>query len=232
MVLDQKTSNAATIQAKNCSLQYPDGTLALKPFQLEIGRGEIAFITGPSGSGKTSLLKLIMGIEKASTGQFSVLGQEMAALRPDALQKLRCEMGPVFQAFHLFDGRTVYDNVLSGMRFLPMRKQEMTEQAEEWIEKVGLSHKRNQRVEHLSWGESQRVAIARALARRPKLIVADEPTGNLDHDNAVMILKLLAALKPPETTAVITTHAVHLMSLVPVDVSVRITSGDIVAERR
>lgn len=200
--------NQPVIQAKNITLKYPNGNIALKDIGFECYKGEIVFIVGPSGSGKTSLLKLFMGIEQPSKGELFILGEKVQSSN---IQKIRQSMGPVFQEFRLLEGRTTLENVMMGMRFLDYSLKAMREQSEKALIRVGLEHKINSAVDHLSWGESQRVAIARAVARNPKLIIADEPTGNLDHANAVNILELLTSFKDEETTVLITTHATHLI---------------------
>ncbi|GAU77260.1 cell division ATP-binding protein FtsE [Fusibacter sp. 3D3] len=200
--------NQSVIQAKNITLKYPNGNIALKDIGFECDKGEIVFIVGPSGSGKTSLLKLFMGIEQPSQGELSILGEKVHASN---IQKIRQSIGPVFQEFRLLEGRTTLENVMMGMRFLNYNLKEMRDQSEKALVRVGLEHKIHSDVDHLSWGESQRVAIARAVARNPKLIIADEPTGNLDHANAINILELLTSFKDEETTVLITTHATHLI---------------------
>lgn len=199
------------INAENLSLQYKDGTYGLKDVTLHVPPGEIVYITGQSGSGKTSFIKLLLGMEKPTSGHLSVLGNDMDNIKDRQLQSLRQQIGPVFQDFKLLDGRTVNENVLVGMRFIPIKKYDMYERALKALEKVGLSHKVHSSVENLSYGERQRVAIARSVARNPRLIIADEPTGNLDRKNSLMILDLLKSFKSPDTTVLITTHATHLI---------------------
>lgn len=199
------------INADNVSLRYPDGTEALRDINLRIESGELVYITGRSGSGKTSLLKLLMGMEFPTGGNLTVLGQPVEKGRNSGIRRLRMRIGPVFQEFRLIDGRTAFDNVLLGMRFLEIPGKQMREAAREALEIVGLGHKILSSVENLSWGERQRVAIARAVARKPSLILADEPTGNLDRENAENILGILNSFKNKETSVVITTHATHLI---------------------
>ena len=219
------------IEAKDCSLQYKDGTLALKPFNLSIGRGETVFIMGPSGSGKTSLLKLMMGIEMPSQGTFFVLDQPMTLSNSDAIRKVRTQMGPVFQEFRLLEGRSVLDNVILSLRFMGYTKQDMIRIGTTYIERVGLSHKINHTVDRLSWGECQRVAIARAVARKPALIIADEPTGNLDHENALKVLNLLTGFVNQETTVIITTHATHLVDQLDATQRIFMRNGEMTVKR-
>lgn len=199
------------IEAREVSLTYPDGTAALKDIELRIKPGELVYITGPSGSGKTSLLKLFLGVEYPTSGTLKVLGQFMVKGQPKELRGLRRSIGPVFQEFRLIKGRTAIENVMQGMRFLDIPPGQLRKNAEEALFKVGLEHKALSMVENLSWGECQRVAIARAVARKPVLILADEPTGNLDKDNALKILELLTSFKDENTSVIITTHATHLI---------------------
>jgi cell division transport system ATP-binding protein len=220
------------IEAKGISLKYQDGTVALKDINLEIKPGELVYITGPSGSGKTSLLKLLMGMEYPTAGSLLVLGQKMEKGKGRRIRKLRKSIGPVFQEFKLIEGRTALENVMMGMRFLGISPRKMKEDALNTLKKVGLEHKARSRVENLSWGEAQRVAIARAVARKPALILADEPTGNLDHDNALNILHILTSFKDSKTAVVITTHATHLIEGQENATFIRVSGGEISVERR
>ena len=199
------------IEAKEVSLRYRDGTLALNNINLTIGEGEIVYITGPSGSGKTSLLKLILGMELPTSGTVKVMGKQISGEKTEELRSLRKKIGPVFQELKLVPGRSAIENVMMGIRFLDFSRQEIKKNAADALEKVGLSHKAHSMVENLSWGEAQRVSIARAIARNPGLILADEPTGNLDHDNAVNILNILTSFRQKNTSVVVATHATHLI---------------------
>ena len=199
------------IEAKNLNLTYKDGTKGVTDVNLLIPQGELVYITGASGSGKTSFIKLLLGIEKPSSGSLNVVGYSMEKISSSELQSLRQKIGPIFQDFKLLNGRSVYDNVLVGLRFLNYRNEEIHEFSLKALEKVGLSHKVHSPVENLSYGERQRVAIARAVARNPKLIIADEPTGNLDKKNALMVLDLLKSFQSKDTSVIITTHAVALI---------------------
>lgn len=220
------------IEAKGVSLTYQDGTVALKDINLAILPGELVFVTGPSGSGKSSLLKLLMGMEYATSGNLKVHGQTMIKGKGRRIRKLRRAVGPIFQEFKLIEGRTAIENVMIGMRFLGISNRRMKEAATKALSRVGLEHKAHSRVENLSWGEAQRVAIARAVARNPVLILADEPTGNLDHDNAINILELLASFQDTNTTVIITTHATHLIEGQQKATFLRVDGGNITVERR
>lgn len=199
------------IEARNICLRYADGTMALHDINLHVEPGELVYITGPSGSGKTSLLKLFMGMEFPTSGTLKVLGHSIKRGQASNIRRLRMAMGPVFQDFKLVKGRSSLENIMLGMRFLGLSSRQLKENAKEALIRVGLEHKADSPIENLSWGESQRVSIARAVARKPALILADEPTGNLDRDNALNILDLLTACKNRETAVVITTHATHLI---------------------
>ena len=220
------------IQANGVSLMYQDKTEALKNINLEIKSGELVYVTGPSGSGKTSLLKLFMGIESPTSGSLIVLGEPMGKGNSRKLRKLRKTIGPVFQEFKLIQGRTALENVMIGMRFLGISPGKMKSEATNALIRVGLEHKIHSRVENLSWGEAQRVAIARAVARKPVLILADEPTGNLDHENAIHILELLHSFRDANTTVIITTHATHLIEGEKNAIFLHVKEGEITVERR
>lgn len=200
------------IEAKDISLRYPEGTIALQNINLNIEPGDLLYIIGHSGSGKTSLLKLFMGIEYPTTGSLEVLGQPMMKEHAASIRKLRRVIGPVFQEFKLIKGRTSLENVMLGMRFLGLPPSQIKENALNTLVKVGLAHKALSLVDNLSWGECQRVAIARAVARKPALILADEPTGNLDKENSLNILELLNSFRDQNTAVIITTHATHLIT--------------------
>lgn len=220
------------IISKDLSLVYPDTTQALVDVNIDIKPGELVYITGPSGSGKTSLLKLLMGMEYPTTGTLNVLGKSIDNSSAGNVRKIRRSIGPVFQEFKLIRGRTSLENVMMGMRFLGIHPKHIKTQAHEALEKVGLAHKKLSKVENLSWGESQRVAIARAVARKPMLILADEPTGNLDYDNAINILGLLKSFRDLNTTVIITTHATHLIQDEQNATFISVNSGNIMIEQR
>ena len=204
--------NRIAIAAEALSLRYPEGTEALLPASFTVNTGDLVFLTGPSGSGKTSLLQLFIGMLRPTGGTLHVLGRNMGAVGTGELRHLRQSIGPVFQDFRLVPGRTALENVMAGSRFLSGSPRHIRADAQEALERVGLAGKTRSFVEHLSWGERQRVSIARAVARNPRLILADEPTGNLDKENALHILSLLASFRNRETTVVITTHATHLIA--------------------
>lgn len=219
------------IDAQGVFLRYPDGTEALKDVNLKVQPGDMVYVTGPSGSGKTSLLKLLMGMEYPTEGSLRVLGHPVSKGQASDIRKMRMVIGPVFQEFKLIKGRTALENVMLGMRFLDLPSGNLKEEANNALVRVGLEHKALSLVDNLSWGECQRVAIARAVARKPELILADEPTGNLDKDNAVKILDLLTALKDQKTAVIVTTHATHLIEGKRYDMLIQVDGGRISCER-
>lgn len=220
------------IEARGVSLVYGDGTVALKDVNLNIEKGDIVYITGPSGSGKTSLLKLFMGIEYPTEGEVKVLGLPIKREEENNIRKLRKLIGPVFQEFKLIKGRTALENVMLGLRFLDIAPRNIKKESIKALERVGLGHKIDSLVEHLSFGETQRVAIARAVVRKPAIILADEPTGNLDLDNALNIMELLSSFKDEDTAVIITTHATHLLEDLDEGKFIRVNKGLISVESR
>jgi cell division transport system ATP-binding protein len=203
------------IISNKVSLIYPDKTQALIDIDLDIKPGELVYITGPSGSGKTSLLKLIMGIEYPTSGDLSVLGRQVNNSRSSNIRKIRRSIGPVFQEFKLIEGRTSLENVMMGMRFLGIKPKLMKEAANKALEEVGLGHKKLSKV-----------------ARKPSLILADEPTGNLDYDNAINILGLFKSFRNDNRTVIITTHATHLIKDQQNATFISVDNGRITIERR
>lgn len=219
------------IEANGIYLTYPDGTTALKDINIQVKPGDLLYVTGPSGSGKTSLLKLFMGMEFPTKGSLKVLGNFMAKGQASKIRHIRRYMGPVFQEFKLIKGRTAIENVILGARFLDIPKKRLREDAADALVKVGLKDKAFTLVDNLSWGECQRVAIARAVVRQPLLILADEPTGNLDKENAINIMELLASFKDKNRAVIITTHATHLLDGIKAGRLIHVDSGSIREER-
>lgn len=220
------------IEAREVYLQYQDGTMAIKNISLQVKPGELLYIVGPSGSGKTSLLKLFMGIEYPSKGVLKIIGQTINKNNAAGIRRLRRLMGPVFQDFKLIDGRNAMENIMLGTRFLEMSPVQMKDNAKKALIKVGLGHKALSPVENLSWGERQRISIARAVARNPMLILADEPTGNLDKENALNILSLLSSFRNEKTSVIITTHATHLIDEKEECRCIQLDTGSICRETR
>jgi len=220
------------INGKNVELVYSNGVTGLSSTDFHIGLGELVYIVGPSGSGKTSLIKLIMGSERATHGELTVLGHDMKKGKFKHIQRMRQSIGPVFQKFRLIPGHTALENVVMGLRVMKNRPNNMIEASREALQKVGLLDKAERIIDELSWGECQRVAIARAVVRKPVLILADEPTGNLDKENAQLILSLLASLRNEGTSVVLTTHATHLIENQKNVTFIRMNQGAMTIERR
>ncbi len=194
------------IQFFHVSKRYPGGQQALDDVSFEIPRGSFVFLTGPSGAGKTTLLKLIYREDVPSDGQILVNGRNVASLPAVKVPYLRRTIGVVFQDFRLISRKTVFENVVYLPRLigLSMRKQKVM--AFQALRRVGLAHRLNAFPLELSGGEQQRVAIARALINEPEILIADEPTGNLDPDLSAEILKLFLAINLRGTTVVLATH--------------------------
>ena len=184
----------------------------LKDISLEVPKGESVGLTGPSGSGKTSLLMLLGGLERATSGGLNVLGNDLTSMNEDQLASFRMKhVGIIFQSFHLIPTMTALENVATPLE-LSGRKAAF-EQAESELEAVGLADRINHYPSQLSGGEQQRVAIARASATEPDILLADEPTGNLDTENGEMVMELLLGLSDRHNAAlVLVTHAENLAS--------------------
>jgi cell division transport system ATP-binding protein len=186
--------------------RYPGGQVALSDVSFEIPKGQFVFLTGASGAGKTTLLKLIYREEIPNEGQILVHGRNVATLPPAKIPYLRRSIGVVFQSFRLIGRKTVFENVayLPRILGLPLRRQRQL--AFQALRRVGLAHRMSAFPQQLSGGEQQRVAIARALINEPEILIADEPTGNLDPDLSREILRLFLGIQLRGTTVLLATH--------------------------
>lgn len=184
---------------------------ALDGINLNIEQGEFVFLVGQSGSGKSSLLRLLLKEEKPSAGTVTVDGINVAKLPNRKVPAFRRTMGIVFQDFRLLPGKTVFDNVAFGMEVIGKSKKEIKERIPAILDLVGLDEKAHRLPSELSGGEQQRVALARAFVNQPKLLLADEPTGNLDPSTSVGIMKLLDRINRTGTTIVMATHDVAIV---------------------
>jgi cell division transport system ATP-binding protein len=194
------------IETSHLSKLYKRGVYALRDLSLTIDKGEFMFLTGPSGAGKSTFLRLLLREELPSEGDLKVLGRDLQSLRPSQVQAFRRSVGFVFQEFRLIPRFSVFQNVAFVMRVLGLplaTQQRKTFQVLKW---VGLQHRMNSFPEELSGGEQQRVAIARALVNDPQLVLADEPTGNLDPDLSLEIMNLFREINARGTTVVVATH--------------------------
>jgi len=185
---------------------YSNGTVALKDVSFKIEKGEFAFVIGSSGSGKSTLVKLILREEAPTQGEIYVNGYEVACMDRKEIPYLRRSLGVVFQDFRLLPNKTVYDNVAFAMQITEALPKEIRRQVPMALALVGLSRKANVYPGQLSGGEQQRAALARALVNSPSVLIADEPTGNLDPDTSWEIMKLLEEINHRGTTVVVATH--------------------------
>jgi cell division transport system ATP-binding protein len=194
------------IEARHLSKLYRRGVYALRDLTLTIDKGEFMFLSGPSGAGKSTFLRLLLREDLPTEGDLRVLGRDLTTLRASAVQTYRRNVGFVFQDFRLIQRFTVFQNVAFVMRVLGLpvaTQQRKTFQVLKW---VGLQHRMNAFPEELSGGEQQRIAIARALVNDPQLVLADEPTGNLDPDLSLEIMNLFREVNARGTTVVVATH--------------------------
>jgi len=194
------------IQLFHVTKEYPGDGPALQDVTLEIDKGEFVFLTGPSGAGKSTLLKLIFCDEPATSGQLLLFGKNVAKIRPSAIPFVRRNIGVVFQDFKLLPQRTVAENVALPLEVRDLADKEIRRRVRMLLRSVGLEHRADKFPPSLSGGEQQRVAVARALAADPTLLLADEPTGNLDPDRTLEVMELLHGANARGTTVVVATH--------------------------
>lgn len=191
---------------------YKEGTYALNDVSIEIEDGEFVFIVGSSGSGKSTFIKLLLKELEPTEGKILVNGRDLSRLKSGKTAKFRREIGCVFQDFRLLPDRNVYENVAFAQHVIGIPKREIRKNVPPLLTMVGLSEKYRSRPSELSGGEQQRVALARALVNKPKLLLADEPTGNLDPGNSWEIMKLLEEINNQGTTVVIVTHNLEIVN--------------------
>ena len=187
-------------------MKYPTGTLALKDVNLHIEKGEFVFIVGSSGSGKTTMLELMLRELVPTKGKIKVAGFDYSKLKRRQIPKVRRKLGFVFQNFRLIKDRTVYENVAFAQRVIETPARYIRRQVPAMLTLVGLADKYKSYPRQLSGGEQQRVALARALVNKPDIILADEPTGNLDSKNTWEVMNLLEDINAKGTTVVVVTH--------------------------
>jgi cell division transport system ATP-binding protein len=199
------------IEMVGVSKIYPGGCVALRDINVKIEKGEFVFLVGPTGAGKSTFLKLLFREELPTRGQIFINGKNITRLKPKEVPYLRRRLGVVFQDFRLLPQKTVYENVAFAMEVIEASPREIRRRVPKVIEMVGLSHKMNSRPHELSGGEQQRAALARALVNNPDVIIADEPTGNLDPDTSWEIMKLLDEINKKGTTLIVATHAKELV---------------------
>lgn len=195
------------ITFENVSKVYVKGSApALDRVSLNIERGDFVFLVGASGSGKSTMLSLVSAEERATAGKVYVLGKDLSKVSDRRVPALRRQMGYVFQDFRLLEDKNVFDNVALAMQVIGRPRHAIVKEVPKVLDLVGLKGKERRRIHELSGGEMQRVVIARAMVNRPDLLLADEPTGNLDHETALGIMRLLDRINRTGTTVVMATH--------------------------
>ncbi len=190
----------------NVTKEYPNGVKALDNVSFRVAPGEFAFLMGHSGSGKSSLIKLLMLEERPTSGSITVGNVDLGSVKSSGIPYYRRLIGIVFQDFRIIFSMTVFENVAFALEMLGESRKEIEKQVMAALDLVGLAEKRNEKPDCLSGGEQQRVAIARAVVNLPGIIIADEPTGNLDKENSVEIMKILQKINMMGTTVIVATH--------------------------
>jgi putative ABC transport system ATP-binding protein len=220
-----------SIELNHVIKQYPGGVTALRDISVAIPTGDQVAVVGPSGSGKTTMLTVLGTLERATAGAVTVQGHDVREASDRELAGLRAfEIGFVFQAFHLQEAMTAVDNVANGMLYTGTVLRERRAAAREALARVGLGHRLDFKPSQLSGGERQRVAIARALAKRPAIILADEPTGNLDSKSGADVLRILRELGSDGATLMLITHDEHIAAGFPRQLHMR--DGELVRDDR
>ena len=200
------------IQLSDVYHSYATGTRALQGVDLRIDDGEFVFLVGPSGSGKSTIIKLLTGELRPTAGRVTINGYNTSKMRNREVPYLRRTIGVVFQDFRLIEKKSVYENVAFAMRVVGASPKAIRDRVAYVLDLVGLAHKARRKPNELSGGEQQRVAIARALVNNPTLIIADEPTGNLDPDRSLEIMMLLERINDLGTTVLVVTHEKELVN--------------------
>jgi putative ABC transport system ATP-binding protein len=217
------------VTLRQATKEYPGGVVALRDVRVEIPDGDQVAVVGPSGSGKTTMLTVMGTLERVTSGEVEIAGHAVGEASDVELAGLRAhEIGFVFQDFHLQDAMTALDNVALGMLYTGQPLRQRRELAQTALERVGLGHRLTHKPVELSGGERQRVAIARAVAKRPKIILADEPTGNLDSKSGGEVIDLLHRLASDGATLVLITHDERIASGFPRQIQMQ--DGEILAD--
>lgn len=218
------------IKLKNVSKIYPNGARALSNINMEIGKGEFVFLVGQSGAGKSTLIKLLYREEIATRGSVFIDNINLVRLKPSQVPLLRRKIGIIFQDFKLLGNKTVFENVAFAQRVIGKTSREIRTNTMNMLKLVGLAGKHNAFPNELSGGEQQRVCVARAIINKPQILIADEPTGNLDQVTAWGIMELLNQVNRMGTTVVMATHAMHIVERMKKRV-IKIEEGKVVEDR-
>ena len=192
---------------KNVSKVYGNGVVAIQNLDMRIYKDEFVFLMGASGAGKSTLIKLLMKEEEPTEGKIFVNSRELSLIRKGSVQRYRRQIGVVFQDFRLLENKTVFGNVAFAMEIMGRSRKDIREKVDAALSLMGLSRKADEYPRNLSGGEQQRVALARAIVNSPRILIADEPTGNLDPANAEQIMNLLDLINSQGTTVIVATHA-------------------------
>lgn len=222
--------NLPIIKLENIKKTYQENVDALDDISLTINKGEFVFIVGPSGSGKSTLIKLILKQIDATSGKLIVNGKDVSSLKRRQVSKYRRDIGVVFQNFKLLKDRSVFENVALAQRVIGIPKWNMEKNVSAMLSTVGLLDKAKANPKELSGGEQQRVALARALVNRPSVLLADEPTGNLDPKNAWSMMKLLDDINKLGTTVLVVTHNPDVVDIMQKRV-ITLEKGKILSDR-
>jgi cell division transport system ATP-binding protein len=220
-----QAADGEIVHFDNVGLRYGTDREVLSDISFTLFPGSFYFLTGASGAGKTSLLKLLYLAQRPSRGMIRMFGADAITLPRERLPALRRRLGVVFQDFRLVPHLSAFDNVALPLRVAGIPERDIAKPVADMLEWVGLTDRMQARPATLSGGEQQRVAIARAVIGRPDMLVADEPTGNVDPDMAVKLLRLFEALNRLGTTVVVATHDVHLLQKVPASLIMRLDKG-------
>ena len=200
------------IRIRNVRKTYKTGTTAIYNLDLDIKKGEFVFIIGSTGCGKSSLIKMLYREEKPTEGKILVGGLDVGKIKNRKVYKLRRKIGVVFQDYHLLPNATAYENVAFALEVLGLPKDEIHAKVLKVLDLVGLKNKAKQYPTHLSGGEQQRVAIARAIVNGPKILICDEPTGNLDPKTSMEVMEVLKAINELGTTIIMVTHDISIVN--------------------
>ena len=199
------------IEVKNVTKSYGNGHPAIKNLNMKINDGEFVFVVGASGSGKSTFIKMLLRELKPTEGTIEIDGTDIAKLRSKGVARYRRNVGVVFQDFRLLNDRDVYSNITFAQHVIGVSKKDIKKNAARVLNLVGLSEKYRSNPDELSGGEQQRVSLARALVNKPDILLADEPTGNLDPDNAWEIMRLLEKVNEQGTTVIVVTHNMEIV---------------------